>query len=225
MFDAYRDSYRAEVERSISFVRQDLAFFTEAKARQLLDVVARRVGPPASLTALDVGCGLGLTDAYLVSRFRQLHGVDVAPNVVAAAARANPAVEYQVSDGARLPYEPGMFDVTFTICVLHHVAEAERSAFMRDLARVTRAGGLVVIFEHNPLNPLTRIAVSRCEFDRGVTLARPGALRSLAAAAGLEEVETRYILFFPWRGRVLRRIERGLAGLPFGAQYLVAARA
>jgi SAM-dependent methyltransferase len=225
MFDAYRDSYRDEVEQSISFVRQDLAFFTEAKANQLLDVVARRLGPPAALTALDVGCGLGLTDAYLVSRFRQLHGVDVAASVVAAAAQANPAVEYQFSDGRQLPYERGAFDVTFTICVVHHVAVPERSAFVRELARVTRVGGLVVVFEHNPLNPLTRVAVSRCEFDRGVTLARLAALRTLVAAAGLEAVEDGYILFFPWRGRALRQIERGLARLPLGAQYMLAARA
>lgn len=222
-FDEYRDSYREDVERSISFARHDLAFFTESKANHLLDVVRHRRGAPSTLTALDVGCGVGTTDKYLVSQFRKLHGVDVAPGVVAAAATANPSVEYEVSDGETLPYEDGSFDVAFTICVLHHVPRGGRRRFVEELRRVTRPGGLVLVFEHNPFNPLTRLAVSRCEFDRDATLVSLRATSRLASAAGLEPVESRYILFFPWRAPALQRLESRLSRLPLGAQYLVAA--
>jgi hypothetical protein len=48
--------------------------------------------------------------------------------------------------------------------------------------------------------------------------------RSLLAARGLQPVERRFILLFPWRGRILRGIERGFARVPIGAQYYVAGR-
>ena len=50
-------------------------------------------------------------------------------------------------------------------------------AFVAELARVVRPGGLVVVFEHNPLNPLTRLVVSRVTFDDGVRLLRSGERR------------------------------------------------
>ena len=93
------------------------------------------------------------------------------------------------------------------------------------MQRVTRPGGIVVIAEHNPLNPLTRYVVGRCEFDGdAVLLSRRETDRTLRSA-GLSEFECRYILFFPWRGSGLRRLELSLGRVPLGAQYLVTAKA
>jgi hypothetical protein len=89
---------------------------------------------------------------------------------------------------------------------------------------VTRPGGLVVLFEHNPLNPLTRRVVSRCEFDADAVLARSGTVAGLLDDAGLEVVDRRYILFFPKGGKRIARLERALHRVPFGAQYSVAGR-
>ena len=41
-------------------------------------------------------------------------------------------------------------------------------------------------------------------------------------AAGFLPAESRYVACFPWRGRGFRAIERVLARLPLGAQYVVA---
>ena len=143
--------------------------------------------------------------------------------MVARAAARNPAVSYAVSDGRSLPFEEGEFDVTFAVCVLHHVDPAERPRFMAEAARVTRPGGLVLVLEHNPHNPLTRRAVAACPFDEDVELPRRSEVARLAADAGLRVVERRYIVFFPWGGRVFDAAERLLAPVPLGAQYLVAA--
>ena len=89
---------------------------------------------------------------------------------------------------------------------------------------MVRPGGLVVVIEHNPMNPLTRMAVARCDFDEGVELASRKEARRLFVARGLQPVEHPYILFFPWRGNAPRRVERWLTWLPFGAQYIVAGR-
>ena len=93
-----------------------------------------------------------------------------------------------------------------------------------ELRRVVRPDGLVVIIEQNPLNPLTRLAVSRCEFDKGVVLLTNRSLTRLLTDAGLEAVERRYIIFFASDRPRLKAVERSLGRVPFGAQHYLAAR-
>lgn len=223
-FDPYAERYEELVERSISFSGQEQDFFLQAKARSLLDLVRRRLASPDSVRALDVGCGGGLIDRHL-GAFGSLTGVDPSEPMIEAARTTNPQVDYRVADGTELPFADASFDLAFAVCVLHHVPPPDRPAFVAELARVTRPGGLTVVVEHNPLNPLTRLAVSRCEFDEDAILLGVRETRSRLRAAGLKQVEQRYILFFPWRSALLGRAERALAPVPLGAQYYVAARA
>ncbi len=222
-FDRYESTYGDAVNKSIAFSGADVDFFADLKADDLVDVAGRRVGTPSKLAALDFGCGTGIMDARVAPRFGRLAGVDVSEGLIATAARSNPHVEYRTYDGSRLPYDDATFDLAFAVCVFHHIEPAARETAAAELARVVRPGGLVAIYEHNPLNPLTRLAVSRCEFDAGVELLRRGTTANLLAGAGLVPVEARYIAFFPWPGRGLRVVERRLGRLPLGGQYVVAA--
>ena len=220
-FDAYTERYRDAVQESISFSGANHDLFTRIKADVLLELTTGSVGPPGALTFLDVGCGPGETDRYLEGRVRSLAGVDVAAGMVDQARRRNPWAEYrEYAAGDPIPYNNASFDVCFTICVLHHVPADRRLALVAEMKRVCRPGGLVVVFEHNPLNPLTRKAVRGCEFDRGVKLLTRGAAGSLLEACGLSP-RGRYIEFFPGDFGPLRRIEARLGWLPLGAQYAV----
>ena len=138
--------------------------------------------------------------------------------MVERAAERNPGAEYVEYDGATFPFETGSFDLVFASCVFHHVPVHEREGLAAEMARVTRPGGLTVILEHNPINPGTRLAVSRCEFDEDAVLLRMSESRALLRTAGLREDERAYIIFFPFRNTIERRLGR----LPFGAQYYVA---
>lgn len=222
-FDRYGNTYTDEIERAVGPIG-DPELFTEVKAQVLLDLARSLLGPPSELSFLDVGCGQGLTDAFLTERVGSMTGVDVSPPMVARAREANPAARYEVYDGKRLPFGDGSFGLAFAICVLHHIDPSARPAFAAELARVTRPGGLVVVIEHNPVNPLTRLVVSRCEFDKGVKLLGVRETKRLLAGVAAPPVESRYILFFPWHAEVCRRAERSLAFLPLGAQYVVAGR-
>jgi SAM-dependent methyltransferase len=137
----------------------------------------------------------------------------------------NPWGEYRdFGDREPIPFADETFDVTFAVCVLHHVPRAQRVALVREMRRVCRPGGLVALFEHNPLNPLTRRAVSGCEFDRDAELLSRRRALGLLRAGGLPRPEGRYIVFFPWESGLLRAIEGRLGWLPLGAQYAVFAR-
>ena len=222
-FDRYRESYEEALDEAISFAGQEHEFYVEAKARRLLELARRhRGGRP--LRVLDVGCGIGLTDRLLLPHVSSLEGVDVSAGMVERARKANPAAAYQVYDGRTLPFADGEFDVSFAITVLHHVEPPDRAPLLAEMGRVTKRDGLALVFEHNPLNPLTRRVVRGCAFDEGVELIGRGELEGLYRAAGLSVVAAEYLLFFPWRARPFALLERGLTRLPLGAQYVVAGR-
>lgn len=181
------------------------------------------MGDPSTLRALDVGCGTGETDSLLVGKLGTIEGVDVSEGVLEAARARHPELTYRQYDGHNLPYDAPCFDVAFAICVVHHVPPLQWQSFIAELGRVVRSGGLLVVMEHNPFNPLTRLAVARCAFDDDAVLVRRRGVERLVRNAGLEVRDSRYIEFLPWDHRLLRRAERVLTELPFGAQYAVAA--
>lgn len=224
-FDAYADSYREAIERAIAFSRTGHELFTRAKVRELLEIATRRVGDPRRLSFFDLGCGPGETDRLLEGRVSSLTGVDTSAGMIEVAARQNPWAEYRAVDaGAALPFGDASFDVSFAICVFHHVETGERPRLVAEAARVTKPGGTVVIFEHNPWNPLTRRAVAGCEFDRDAVLLRRRETEGLLREAGLEDLDGAYIIWFTRDSARLQRIERRLRGLPLGAQHVVSAR-
>src|SRR4051794_36616343 len=202
-FDAWKDSYRDELEKVIAFSGQDADYFTELKADAFAELVGRRVADPASLSMLDVGCGVGVTDRYLIGRFGRVHGVDIFDGVLERAAAANPAAEYRLYDGRTLPYDDGSFDAALAICVVHHVPPADWQPFAAEMARVLRPGGIAAIFEHNPFNPVTRRVVANCVFDEEAVLLRRRIAMGLLSGAGLRPAESRYIAFLPFRNRAV----------------------
>jgi SAM-dependent methyltransferase len=223
-FDAYADTYGDEVTHSIAFAKQERDYFTRRKADHLLDLSRRLLGNPAHLSAVDIGCGVGSTDSHLVGHFKELHGIDTAGEAIKRAASNHPTVRYQSYDGRTLPFADGELDLAFAINVVHHIPPAERASFASELRRVVRPDGLAVVFEQNPLNPLTRLAVNRCEFDTGVVLLTQRSLSQLLAGTGLDAVEQRYIIFSMSDRPRVQAVERSLGWLPLGAQHYVAAR-
>ena len=102
--------------------------------------------------------------------------------------------------------------------------EDGQDSFLAEMARVTRPGGIVAVFEHTPLNPVTRKVVRDCVFDENAVLLRACPLASRMRRAGLSVAEIRQILFLPVAAPAWLRLERRLlAKIPLGAQYFVAA--
>jgi SAM-dependent methyltransferase len=218
LFDGYRSNYRDVVQSSIDFSGLPHSFFMRAKADLLRELIAQRLGPEKP-AMLDVGCGVGSFHPLLRGMVSRLSGIDVSSASIAQARADNGDVDYLAFDGKSFPFDDSGFDLVTAICVVHHVAPIEWTHFISEMRRVVRPGGLVCIIEHNPLNPLTRLAVARCEFDRDAVLLGAGKARKLMAAAGLREIGARHFLLLPWQAKPARRIERALGSLPLGAQY------
>lgn len=223
-FEKYKSNYNERLQKAISFIKKTPDFFARLRCRHLIKLAETHFPEPKKLQLLDVGCGVGLTDRHLVDYFSQVHGVDLSESIIEEASRATSAGIYQVYDGKNLPYSNDTFHLVFAMEVLHHVPVPLRKSFLKEMARVTAPGGLVVIFEHNPYNPLTRVAVSRCEFDEGVVLLSMRHVRKMLTDLDLAIVDRRYVTFFPFEREIFFQFERHLKWLPLGAQYCVVAK-
>ncbi len=223
-FDAITEDYEQIIEDSIRFSGKSHRYFTQVKARILLQESRRLAGDPSRLTFLDLGCGIGLTDELLTASVQALYGVDLHEGVIAKAEARNPGGSYRVYDGRRLPYAAESFDIVFAICVLHHVPPNQWCSLSREAGRVLKGGGVFFIFEHNPLNPLTRYVVKRTPFDDDAVLLGWGRAKRILKEAGFRIAGARHFLFTPWEGRFFQLLEQCLGRVPFGAQYLVAGR-
>jgi ubiquinone/menaquinone biosynthesis C-methylase UbiE len=126
---------------------------------------------------LDVGCGTG----YLAGRVARavgprgrVVGADPSPPMVAYAALRAPACAFQVAAAEALPYADASFDVVVTSFALHHIPPDARAAAVREMRRVLRAGGTLLVAD---LRPRRRATAGH--------LLPPDEVAALVAAAGL----------------------------------------
>ncbi len=224
-FDTYAKTYADEVNRSIAFMGLKVDFATKVKAGFLLDLLARHFGDPAKVRLLDIGCGTGGSHPLIKDKLASLCATDVSAASVAQAASTNTGIDYRAYDGTRLPYDDNQFDAAMTICVMHHVPPPQWPGFAAEMKRIVRPGGLALVFEHNPLNPLTRRAVSNCEFDADAVLLGQRRTRALLAGAGFADVRSRAILSIPSFGPRTRALDFALGRLSLGAQYVASGTA
>jgi SAM-dependent methyltransferase len=224
-FDKFAAEYRDLHAANIRLSGEDPEYFAEYKIR---DIAAELAGAGRALDArvLDFGAGVG----YSVPFFRRhmpgaaLTCLDVSKQSLAiGAAKHGSDAEFRHFDGASIPYEAGTFDVTLASCVFHHIPHAEHVRLLGEIRRVLKPGGMLFVFEHNPLNPLTRHAVNTCAFDENAVLIMAPTLRRRMLEAGFGAARIRYRIFFPALLRALRGLERHLTWLPLGAQYYVCA--
>jgi SAM-dependent methyltransferase len=199
----------------------DNAFFIRQKCRAMLRTLERDMPVDRRWRVLDAGCGQGAAFEFLRGSC-DVVGADVSIPMLRVAAQQGAVVAQEPFD---LPFRAGGFDAAFAFCVYHHIAPADRVRHLRELARVVRPGGFVFVFEHNPLNPVTRRVFNRAPIDRGCQMIPSGQLRGTFRNAGLRDVEQGYLLFVPESlERTFGFLEPHLQWLPFGGQYYVCGR-
>ncbi|HVJ94125.1 MAG TPA: class I SAM-dependent methyltransferase [Labilithrix sp.] len=216
-FDEYAKSYEGLHRTSIAASGEDPAYFHDYK----VDCLRRKNllrGP-----LLDYGCGTGnLTERFARAHgeLHEVHGYDPSSESLAEARGRAPTARLH-TDVSTLPRDH--FATAVLSGVLHHVQPREREGVLETVRSTLRSGGHVVIFEHNPINPLTRRAVAACPFDDDAILLWPWEARRLLRRAGFDEVRLDYIVFFPKPLAFLRRLEPRLRRLALGAQLMLTA--
>jgi SAM-dependent methyltransferase len=227
-FDKFAEEYLSTHAQNLKISGEDPEFF----ARYKIDEIRRRwtrEGRPEPKSVLDFGCGIGAALPHLAKAFpkARLTGLDVSDKSLAIARSRIPAeVELVRHDGGNaLPIAPASQDLIFTACVFHHIDEAQHEALFANFATLLKPGGVLCVFEHNPINPVTRYIVATCPFDENAVLIPAGEFARRQRQAGFARVKVTYTGFFPGPLKALRPLEPLMAKLPLGAQYYTLAQA
>lgn len=223
-FDQYAHDYDVLHERSIAFSGCEAAYFAEYKVDYAANYFHQFCSDGDRV--LDFGCGTGASIPYFLQHFNRtkLICADVSrESLEIVRRRFGEKTVCTLIDEHCLDLPSNSVGMVFSACVFHHIKPDRHVTWLAELHRVTRPGGVLLLFEHNPVNPLTRYAVNRCAFDTNAILLRPSRLRGRLRSAGWTGLRTRYHVFFPGFLRALRPLEPGLGRLALGGQYSVLA--
>ena len=111
-----------------------------------------RLTPKPGERFLDVATGTGWASRRVAARGAKVVGIDLGEDLIQAAraraAEASLAVEYEVGDAERLPFEDGSFDAVISTCGVMFATRPEAAA--EELVRVCKKGGRVGLTTWTP---------------------------------------------------------------------------
>jgi len=137
------------------FTRQ-AEIFSHAESTRNEDLLRRIVNaaqPGPGDTALDVACGPGVVACAFARAVRHATGIDLTPAMLDEARKTQAEqgihnVSWETGDATNLPYPDGHFDIVSCRFAFHHMPEP--LAALKEMARVCRGGGRVVVADSSP---------------------------------------------------------------------------
>jgi SAM-dependent methyltransferase len=222
-FDKYAGNYDSILNEGIKLSGFSSGYFDEYKIREIYLLLREKGLADKPLRFLNFGCGIGKSERLINRYFSQvsIHSVDISEESISIARNNNKDLGnavFSIFDGVNIPFSES-YDVILIAGVLHHIPAEDHEVILRNLFRCLGARGSLFIFEHNPLNPLTRRVVQNCELDINAVLLKPSYTGRLLLACGFKQRTLRYIVFFPFFLHLLIPLEKYLRKIPLGAQY------
>jgi len=224
-FDQYAQEYYQMHKSGIRLSGEAPEYFAAYKIEDTMHVCFRNLIEPESI--FDFGAGIGNSIPWFRKYFPKSRLIcsDVSNKSLQISQIRFPGNEvYSSIQDNRINLKDNSVDLVFTTCVFHHIPENEHAHWFSELTRILKANGLLIVFEHNPYNPLTVTTVKHCPFDINAKLIKAHRLEALFREAGLLDCHTKYRIFFPAWLSFLRPLEKWLVKIPMGAQYYTYAR-
>lgn len=150
----------------------------QAKFRQIV----ARLDDPAGKRGLDIGADNGVISYLLRQRGGRWHSADLDDRAVGSIRQLVGTDVHQI-DGGVTPFEDAAFDQIVIVDFLEHIADDRR--FARELARILRPGGQVII---NVPHLKPRSLLNRFRHAIGLTDEWHGHLRPGYSLEGLREI-------------------------------------
>jgi ubiquinone/menaquinone biosynthesis C-methylase UbiE len=155
-FDAVADAYDESLPHHVMehYIAKRVAFIREHV--------------PVGSTVLDVGCGTGVLAERLLREGYDVTGADPFAAMLEHMKARDPRLATVHAPGQHLPFEDGAFDLACCVAVMHHIADPEDvRATLVEMCRVTKPGGQVLVWDHNPRNPYWPLLMKRVPQDTG----------------------------------------------------------
>lgn len=210
--------------------RQDKHFdgvadeYDESLPDHVMDyLTARRVAFSRALVPsgklLDVGCGTGRFLSQMAAPAYEMTGIDISAGMLEEARERG--LDVVEGSSADMPFEDDSFDLAVTFAVLHHLIDPELvRATLREIVRVTKPGGVAVVWDHNPNNPYWKFLMARLPQDQGDEVLVPASLiMDELHRTAARKVTLRRMTFMPdftpkWAVPAVGRIEAVLEHVP-----------
>ena len=222
-FDLLADEYHTQHKANVAITGEDPAYFSKYK---IADFAKSFKGGVLPKNILDFGSGIGNSIQYFREYFpsSSLYCADVSARSIELSKTRFPGSEVYLQIDDLIPMPDQSFDAVFSACVFHHIPHEDHAKWLAELRRVTRPNGVLAIYEHNPLNPLTVAAVNTCPLDVNARLIRAGVMQRNLLENGWKDATIEYKLFFPSALRSLRFLDNYLRRFFLGAQWRLMAK-
>lgn len=219
-FDKYASDYDRIMKEDLEFFGEENSYFAEYKIKIIKETFT---GTPVKV--LDYGCGIGRNLPFYFQYFpeAQIYGCDISEKSLEIAKESNPQAEFFPITGENVQKQFQEFDIVSISCVFHHIEPSLRKGTIEYIYSMLKPGGSLYIFEHNPLNPVTRKIVKDCIWDEDAILLPVKESLDLIEYSGLKTDKKRYTLFFPAFLKIFRPLEKLFGFIPMGGQYYIKA--
>jgi demethylmenaquinone methyltransferase/2-methoxy-6-polyprenyl-1,4-benzoquinol methylase len=123
--------------------------------------VVNMAGAADGAEILDIATGTGRQAFAFAKKGYRVTGIDLSEDMLKIAKRNNkyPNLKLEIADAASLPFADGRFDITSVSFALHDMPSHIRDKVVEEMARVTKAGGMVMAVDYAlPENKLMKWA-------------------------------------------------------------------
>jgi len=188
---------------------RSLTFGSDSKLR---DEIVRIVNAPTGSRILDVATGTGKQAFAFAKKGYDVVGIDLSEYMLKKAKNNNKQknLRFDIADAANLPFEDNSFDVSSVSFALHDMIPTVREKALKEMVRVTKSKGTVVIVDY----ALPRDKMRRFFFHNFIRLYEPyyrefikSDLESLLEKSGIEIGEEHHVLL--GAGRILKGTKIG----------------
>lgn len=214
-FNDYAQNYRKNLDKDLSITGGTSLFFAQYKAKKLQEFTSSKVTTPQRI--LDFGCGDGLMTNEVAKLFpnAQVHGVDPSSEIIALAKKICPTGHFQTSEKSLDIFQGKKFDIVFAAMVFHHIPFEEHAHYIREITNILAPGGLFVIFELNPFNPIAQYIINTAKIDENAKILMPWYTTRLLKPYGL--IKRKYCAYLPAFLKGLFPLEKYLEAIPLRA--------
>lgn len=107
--------------------------------------------PKPGTKVLEVGCGTGSNLMLYHRAGCSIYGIDRSPSMLEIArAKLGEDVDLQLGDASNMRYQDNFFDVVMAMFALHEMPSEVRPLVMKEMIRVTKREGRVLIIDFHP---------------------------------------------------------------------------
>lgn len=222
-FDEFAENYRKIHTDNIKLSGADSFYFAEMRVKKLFEFEEKQ-----TLKLLDFGCGDGASELFFSKYFSNwfITGIDVSKKSIDEAVEKNiPNTIFEIFNGLEINETDDSFDIVFIAGVLHHVNFSLHNILLKEIYRILKKGGRLYLFEHNPLNPLTKYLVNTCVFDKDAKLLYNSYTKKILTNGQFIVTNNFFFIFFPIISffKKIIWLEKYLKWLPLGGKYFIRA--